>query len=158
MTASVTPAALSAITTTTTTAPNTSTASTTPTTRSSSLVRTGAVAGVTAAVATTAIAALAHAAGVSFETAPGNGIPVAGFAQLTLLFSAVGVVLAAVLRRRASRPRRTFVRTTVVLTALSVVPDLAMPFNMVSKLTLVLTHVVAAAIVIPRLAERLPER
>jgi hypothetical protein len=145
MTASVTPAALSAFDASATS------------TRPDSLIRTGAVAGVSAAVATTAIAAVAHAAGVSFETAPGNGIPLAGFAQLTLLFTAVGVALAAALRRRASRPRLTFVRTTVVLTALSVVPDLLMPFGVVSKLTLMLTHAVAAAIVIPRLASRLPE-
>ena len=37
-----------------------------------SLLRAGIVAGLVAAVATTAIAAIAHAAGVSLETAPGE--------------------------------------------------------------------------------------
>ena len=82
-----------------------------------SLVRAGAVAGVVAAVATTVIAAVAHGAGVPLETAPGEQIPVLGFAQLTLFFTAIGVVIAAVLRRRAHRPQSTFVKVTVVLTA-----------------------------------------
>ena len=122
-----------------------------------SLVRTGAVAGVVAAVATTAIAAVAHGAGVSLETAPGEEIPVLGFGQLTLFFTAVGVVLAAVLRRRARNPHSTFVKTTVVLTALSVVPDLMLSADAATKVTLIATHLVAAAIVIPALAARLPE-
>ncbi len=117
--------------------------------------RAGLKAGVTAAVATTAIAAVASAAGVSFETAPGEAIPVLGFGQLTLFFTAIGVLIARVLGRRSSHPRSTFVKTTVVLTALSVVPDLTMAFDAASKATLVLTHVVAAAIVIPALVSRL---
>lgn len=128
------------------------------TSRRPSLCRAGLTAGLVAAVATSAIAAGAHAAGVSLETAPGEQIPVLGFGQLTLFFTAIGVALAAVLRRRASHPQATFVKVTIALTALSVVPDLVLSTDIATKLTLVLTHLVAAAIVIPVVASRLPER
>ena len=121
----------------------------------SSLWRTGAVAGVAAAAGTVAVASLAHAAGVSLETAPGEAIPILGFAQLTLLFTAVGVVIARTVGRRSRRPRVLFGKITVVLTALSFVPDLMLPADVATKATLILTHVVAAAIVIPALSSRL---
>ena len=117
--------------------------------------RAGLAAGVVAAAATTAIAAVGVAAGVSFESAPGDAIPVVGFAQMTLLFTAIGVLIARTIGRKASYPRATFTKTAIALTALSVVPDLSMSFDAASKLTLMLTHVVAAAIVIPVLASRL---
>jgi hypothetical protein len=125
--------------------------------RSGSLWRTGAKAGATAAVATAAIAGVAHALGVSFEAAPGNAIPLLGFAQLTLVFTAIGIVIARSLHRRARHPRSAFLRTTVALTVLSVVPDVTMSFDAASKLTLILTHVAAAAIVIPALCSQLDE-
>jgi peptidoglycan/LPS O-acetylase OafA/YrhL len=122
-----------------------------------SLWRPGLVAGVAAAAATVALAAVAHASGVSLETAPGKAIPAIGFGQLTLFFTAVGVLIARTIRRRAGQPRSTFTRTAVVLTALSVVPDVVLSTDTATKLTLVLTHLVAAAIVIPALSSRLPE-
>ena len=120
------------------------------------LRRSGAVAGAVAAAATTGVAAVADAAGVPIKIA-GESIPVLGFGQLTLLFTAVGVVLASVLARRARRPQHTFVVTTLVLTALSFVPDVTADATTATKLTLMLTHVVAAAIVIPTLAARLSD-
>ncbi len=45
----------------------------------------------------------------------------------------------------------------MALTALSVVPDLTMGFDAASAATLVVAHVTAAAIIIPRLAARLGE-
>ena len=113
----------------------------------------GAAAG--ASVATTLLAAAASAAGVSFADSTGASIPVAGFAQLTLVFSLVGVGIAEIMARRARRPRRTFVRTAVALTALSVVPDLTFGFDAGSAATLITLHVIAAAIVVPVLAGRL---
>lgn len=110
--------------------------------------------GAVAAAATTAIAAVASAAGVSFET-DGEQIPLMGFAQMTVLGALLGLVIAR-LCRRAAHPRATFVRTTVALTALSVVPDFAMSFDAASRFVLVLAHVTAAAIVVPVLARRLP--
>jgi flagellar biosynthesis protein FliP len=127
-------------------------------TRSPKLWRPGIVAGLTAAAATTAVAAVAHGLGVSLETAPGEAIPVIGFGQLTLVFTAIGVLLARTLRGRARQPRSTFTRATIVLTVLSLVPDMVLAAAASTKMTLVLTHLVAAAIVIPTLSSRLPER
>ena len=123
-------------------------------TKAPSLWRTGLKAGLVAAVATTAIAVVASAAGVSFEV-EGEAIPMAGYAQMTLIGAVLGVLLAKALRRWAKHPQRTFVRTTVALTALSVVPDLTMGFDVASAATLIVAHVAAAAIIIPRLANRL---
>src|SRR5436190_18022600 len=92
--------------------------STSTTVRSASkptLWRSGLTAGVVAAAATSAVAAGAHALGASLETAPGEAIPIARFAQLTLFFTAVGVLIAWVIGRRARRARATFVKTTVAL-------------------------------------------
>jgi Family of unknown function (DUF6069) len=115
----------------------------------------GLTAAVAAAVATTSLAAVASAAGVSFADGSGAGIPIAGFTTLTLVFSLVGVLLAGILARTARRPRSTFVRTALVLTALSFVPDLSYGFDASSAATLIALHSVAAAIVVPTLARRL---
>jgi uncharacterized protein DUF6069 len=115
----------------------------------------GIAAAAGASVATTILAAVASAAGVSFADRTGASIPIAGFAQLTLLFSLVGVGIAAVLARKARRPRATFVRTALTLTALSFVPDLTFGFDAGSAATLITLHTVAAAIVVPTLARRL---
>jgi hypothetical protein len=109
-----------------------------------------------AAAATTAVAAGALAAGVPLEV-DGEQIPLLGFAQLTLLCTVVGLVLAKGLSRWAARPQRAFTATAVVLTGLSFLPDLTVAASSASKVVLMATHVVAAAIVIPALAGRLPE-
>src|SRR5689334_3399935 len=59
-------------------------------TRTRSLWKAGAGAGLVAAAATVAVAAAAHSLGVKLETAPGQAIPILGFGQLTLFFTAVG--------------------------------------------------------------------
>ena len=130
---------------------------TTTESRPTPLWRTGAKAGVVAAVATTVVAAVALAADVPLAL-DGEQIPLAGFAQMTLLGAAIGVVLAKALSRWSAMPRRTFVAATVALTALSTVPDLAAPATAASKIVLIATHLVAAAIVIPAIAGRLADR
>ena len=120
------------------------------------LWKTGAVAGVSASVATFAFAALARAVDVPL-TVGGKAIPLVGFAQLTLVASIIGTVLAVVFSRRATRPQRTFVFTTVVLTALSIIPDVLADASTSTRLTLALSHVVAAVIVIPVIASRLSD-
>jgi len=115
----------------------------------------GVAAAVVASVATTLLAAVASTAGISFADSTGASIPIAGFAQLTLVFSLVGVGMAAVMARKARRPRPTFVRTALALTALSFVPDLTFGFDARSAATLITLHTVAAAIVVPTLAKRL---
>jgi hypothetical protein len=119
-----------------------------------SLLLVGAAATAVASVATATVAAAGHAAGISLDVA-GAPIPVPGFATLTAIFSLVGLVLATVLRRFAARPRRAFVRTTVALTALSLVPDVIVDAAPTTKALLMLTHLVAAAIVILAVARRL---
>ena len=129
----------------------TRTTSSAPTTaRPEPVWKQGVVAAVVASAATTILAAIASAAGVSFAESTGASIP-----QLTLLFSLVGVGIAAVMARKARRPRATFVRTAVALTALSFVPDLTFGFDAGSAATLITLHTVAAAIVVPTLARRL---
>ena len=142
------------MTTTLTTTPATATISSTTVAETRSLWRPALVSGAVAAAATTAIAAVADAAGVSFET-DGEPIPLMGFAQMTLIGVLLGLLIAR-LCRRATHPRAMFVRITVALTALSVVPDFTMSFDAASRIVLVLTHVAAAAIVVPVLARRLP--
>jgi peptidoglycan/LPS O-acetylase OafA/YrhL len=118
--------------------------------------RTGIAAGAAASVATFGFAAIAQALDVSLKVSD-EAIPLIGFAQLTFLFSIVGTVLAAVLSRRASRPKHTFIATTIALTVLSIVPDVLADAQTATRFTLALTHVVAAAIVIPALASRLSD-
>src|SRR3954454_19690496 len=127
----------------------------TPTALQQPVWKHGVAAAVVASVATTVLAAVASTAGVSFADSTGVSIPIAAFTQLTLVFSLVGVGLAAVMARRARRPRHTFVRTALALTALSFVPDLTFGFDARSAATLINLHTVAAAIVVPTLAKRL---
>jgi hypothetical protein len=118
------------------------------------LIGTGLAATAAASAATVAVAAAGHAAGISLDLS-GAPIPVSGFGVLTAVFSLVGVVIAAALARFARRPRRTFLRTTVTLTVLSLVPDVIADAAPATKALLMLTHLVAAAIVIPAIARRL---
>lgn len=115
----------------------------------------GVAASVTASVATTVLAAVASSAGVSFADRNGASLPIAGFALLTLVFSLVGVGIAAVLARKARQPRPTFMRTAITLTVVSFVPDLTFGFDASSASTLIALHTIAAAIVVPTLAGRL---
>lgn len=115
----------------------------------------GVAAAAVASVATTMLADVASAAGVSFADHTGPSIPVAAFAQLTLVFSLVGVGIAALMARKARTPRVTFVRIAIALTALSFVPDLTFGFDAGSAAALMTLHTVAAVIVVPTLARRL---
>ena len=112
--------------------------------------RSGLATGAIAAAVTTVVAVALRAAGVPLDIA-GEEIPILGFAQMVLLFSVVGIVMARHMKRT------TFVATTIVLTVLSFVPDVTADTGTASKLGLILTHVVAAAIVIPRLARPLSD-
>jgi hypothetical protein len=119
-----------------------------------SLLRGGAVATVLAAAATTIVAAAGHAVGISLAVS-GAPIPPSLFATLTVMFSVLGLLIALVLRRFARSPRTAWIRTTVVLTVLSLVPDVLADADGATKALLMLTHLVAAVIVIPAVAWRL---
>lgn len=135
------------------TATSTATSSSVPT--AGSLLRNGAAATVVAAAATTAVAAAGQAVGISLDIA-GAPIPASGFATLTVMFSVIGLLIALGLRRFARRPRTTWIRTTVALTVLSLVPDVLIDAAAITQVLLMVTHLVAAAIVIPVVARRLP--
>ena len=124
------------------------------TTTTGSLIGAGVVATALASVTTSIVAAAGHAAGISLDVG-GAPIPIQGFAVLTAFFSLVGLVLAVVLSRVARRPRSTFIRSTVALTVLSLVPDVLADATPATQALLMLTHLVAAAIVIPAVARRL---
>ena len=144
--------------------PTTTTETIEPRTTPLPVWRVGAVAGVVAAAATTAVALAAKAADVPMVAAPktaevGRDIPMSGFAVSTLGCTAVGVVIAVLLARWARRPARTFAVVATVLTVLSFSgPVTTGHATTATRLVLALTHVVAAAIVVPALTRRLAER
>jgi len=118
--------------------------------------RAGVVSGLVAAVVTMIVVAVARAADIPL-TVDGEEIALLGFAELTLVGAAIGIGIAKLLGRWVRRPRRTFTVVTVALTALSLVPDLAVDATVGSKLVLALTHIVAAAIIVPAIASRLAD-
>jgi uncharacterized membrane protein YhfC len=124
--------------------------------RTTSVIRTGTVAAIGAAAAASLTAAVEHAAGVRFVLS-GKAIPFPGFAEVTVMAVAIGTAIAAVLARRARRPRHTFVVTTLALTALSFVPDVMADAHAMTRASLVLTHIAAALVAIPLLASRLSD-
>jgi hypothetical protein len=142
---------MSTFSATATRTPGTSTASTSR----FPLLKAGVVAGAAAAVATTTVAVGAHAAGVSFADSTGESIPWFAFAQLTFICAMLGVALAAGVRRRATHPRRTFARVAWTLAAVSCVAPALIGLSAAGTATLVVDHLVAAAIVVPALASRL---
>ena len=105
----------------------------------------GLASGAVGAAAATAIAFAFQAAGHALSVTDG-AIPPLGFAQMVLLSTVVGILIA----RHTSRT--TFFRAAIALTVLSCVPDVALGDGFVSTAGLVLTHVVAAVIIVPRLA------
>lgn len=115
-----------------------------------------AMSGVLAALTTASVAAIADSAGISLDV-DGDPIPAAGFSTMTLAAVVVGYVLAIALNRWAVHPRRTFTVTALVLTAASFIPDLTFPMSATTSALLITTHILAAAIVIPSIAARLPE-
>lgn len=121
----------------------------------------GVLAAVAGAIVTELFALGARVIGVPMEAGSLGAdtaapIPLGGFAMGTLMWSVVGIILAVVLARWAKRPARTFVVTTVVLTVLSLAgPVMAVDTATATKVVLALSHLVAAAVVIPPLALRL---
>ncbi|HET6154319.1 MAG TPA: DUF6069 family protein [Marmoricola sp.] len=115
------------------------------------------VAGIGAAIATTVVAAIGRGIGASLDIS-GDPIPVLAFGEVTAMFVVIGFGIAVGLRRWTRNPRQTWLRTTVALTVLSFIPDLVADASIGTKATLMTTHLVAAAIVIPAVASRLSRR
>ena len=117
-------------------------------------VRAGVVAVPVAAALTALGAGLAGALGVDLAVA-GEPIPVAGVAFVTAVLSVLGVGLAVALRRWSARPAEPFVRTTVALTAVSLVPPVLADADPSARITLVVLHLLAAGVVVPAVARSL---
>jgi hypothetical protein len=120
------------------------------------LVVHGFIATLVAMAATTLVAALVHAAGVDFEVAEGETIPVSGIAVVTGFFSVVGIVIAGALLRWSARPAHRFVWTAVPLTVISLVAPFLAGADTATTTALVGLHLVAATVMIPALARSLP--
>ncbi|MBG6097850.1 DUF6069 family protein [Nocardioides luteus] len=108
---------------------------------------------------------VARAIGVPFNVAlPGTGvapaaIPATGLAWAVAELGLIGIVIAVCLTRWAKRPRSTWKRTAWTLTALSLVPSLiAVTDSYATNIMLVISHLVAAAVIVPAVAARLAER
>jgi hypothetical protein len=85
-----------------------------------------------------------------------QAITPASFATGVVFCTVAGTILAMVLARRAAHPARTFLRTSLVLVAISLVFPLAASHTATTtRLTLALGHLIAAAIVIPVITSRL---
>jgi uncharacterized protein DUF6069 len=123
--------------------------------------RVAAVATVAAAIATEIIATVARAFDASLKAGEigaktSERIPIGGFATMTLMCGAVGVLLAVAFARWAKQPARTYGIVAVTLTALSFVPSLSAGATTAgTKVILCLAHLVAAAIIIPVVTARL---
>ena len=114
------------------------------------------------AVVTGGFEALTRAVGVPYAFAlPGAEpatMPVSGLFFAVLEFGVVGAILAACLTRWARQPRSTWRRTTVTLTAISLVPSLvAASTSYATNVALAVSHLVAASVIIPLVARRLAE-
>jgi hypothetical protein len=124
-----------------------------------SRVRRLAVTGLGAAVAAAAlnavVAALARAARVDLEVTGGEAIPVSGIAFVTVVLSVLGLLVAAALSRWSDSPVQWWLRTTVVLTVVSLVPPFLAAADAATAATLVALHLLAAAVVVPAVARTL---
>jgi hypothetical protein len=121
--------------------------------RSHPLLTATVLSGLVAAAATTAIAATAHAAGVPLAV-DREQIPFLGFAQMAFVGAVLGGLIVAALNRWSGRARQRFQVIAAALTVASFIPSVALPPDTATKLVLVATHVVAAAIIVPALVRR----
>jgi hypothetical protein len=118
--------------------------------------RTGLLTVVGAVVATAVVAAVARAAGVDLAVdGSDETIPVSGIAVVTGCFTLVGVAIAAAFQRWSERPAERFLLTAGGLTALSLVPPVLWGSDGATVATLVVLHLVAAAVAIPLLVRGL---
>ncbi len=142
---------------TTTTASTTAAARPTATSATGrSIWKPGVVAGLAAAALTTSIVVAARGLDVPVAVS-GVRIPLIGFGQFSFVGALFGIGLAMLCAWRARHPRTTFARATLVLTVVSIVPDLLIDATVGTKLVLALTHVAAATAIVPVLGRRLAD-
>ena len=120
------------------------------------LIRRGLVGAVVAVAATSLTAAVARTMGVDFELPDGGQeLPVSGIGTMTGIFAVAGLLIAAAFRRWSRRPAPAFAWTTVILTAVSLIPPFLAGANVGTVTSLVLVHLLAAAVMIPVLTREL---
>jgi hypothetical protein len=123
----------------------------------------GAIAAAAGAIVLYAYGTLAQALDVPMRAgevgaSQAQAITPASFAAGVVFCTAAGTILAMVLARRAANPARAFLRTSLILVAVSLVFPLAASHTATStRLTLALGHLIAAAIVIPIITGRLTQ-
>jgi hypothetical protein len=121
----------------------------------------GAIAALAGAAVLYAYGSLAQALDVPMRAGEigashAQAITPASFASGVVFCTVAGTILAMVLARRAARPARAFLRTSLVLVAISLVFPLAASHTATTtRLTLALGHLIAAAIAIPIITGRL---
>lgn len=124
------------------------------------LVAVGSVAA--GAVVTMLFSAVARAIDIPLavsnsEDTAAEVIPAWGFGLAVTLSGALGVLLALACARWAKRPARTFTVTAIVFTVLSFgSPLTAQNATTATRVALEVGHVVAAAVIIPLIAARMP--
>jgi Family of unknown function (DUF6069) len=129
-----------------------------------SVLKAGVLAAATGAIAASIVEAIGRAADVPMQAAMVSGshagpIGASGFAVVTVMSVALGVVLALVLRTRAANPARTFALVAGVLAAVSLLlPVTAAHTPTATKVVPTMAHVVVALVVIPLVARALPSR
>ena len=139
---------------TATVATTTTTTTTTARHRSHPLLKATVLGGIVAAVTAMALAAVAHAAGVPLAV-DGQAIPLLGFAEMTFVGAVLGGLVVAALNRWSGRARQRF----LIIAARSrprCPASRPWPFRPTPppSWSLVATHLVAAAIVVPVLVRR----
>jgi hypothetical protein len=123
----------------------------------------GAIAAAAGAIVLYAYGTLARALDVPMRAGEmgashAQAITPASFAAGVVFCTAAGTILAMVLARRATHPARAFLRTSLILVAVSLAFPLAASHTATStRLTLALGHLIAAAIVIPIISGRLTQ-
>jgi hypothetical protein len=115
----------------------------------------GVLATVAAMVAAGVVAALGSSLGVDFEVEGGESIPVSGIVFQAGVFSLVGVAIALALLLWSTRPAERFVAIALALTAVSLVPPVLWGVGAATVVTLVLLHLVVAAVMVPALTRSL---
>ena len=123
----------------------------------------GAVAAVVSSLVVIALVAIAQGFGVPMEVAENSTkqpeqIPLLGYATVILGSTLIGLLLATAFNRWTRRPRRTFVITALVLTAVSFAFPATTTATTATKVILEITHVIPAALIITAIAAHLPSR
>lgn len=117
------------------------------------------IVGLLGGIAATVVGAIGVALDVPMEVQQPGGlaaVPLAAYVPATLVATAVGAVLAAQLARRVARPRQTWITVAWVLTVLSCVQPFVAAPDTATAVVLALSHLAAAAIVIPGIGRTLP--